>query len=237
MSNVGLQSFNIWLCNKNLSYETLMSYNGRITSYLQFCRLMDARETEVCSHELIQEYLEYLRETNAAPSTINQTLSALGNYFEYRKEPFPKIPRVRKTLKARALLTQEELDRLFDLADSASLKVRTLVYICFYGGLTANQLVEMDVADVSSDCKSIFVRKKELEVDLDPRTQSVLFKWILHLKHKGVFIPLFMNASGQRISRIGIDHLIRTLGIRAGIVLSARLLSQSGKEFRRAPES
>lgn len=228
-----LYPFNNWLAAKDVSEHTLSNYSARVASYLHFCSLLEVPQ-QAHTAELVNEYVLYLQHCNVKASTINQTLSALSKYFEYNELPFPKIARVPLgTSEKPVSLTSAEIDRLLAVTcGHRSLKCRVIVMLCFFGGLSSGQCAELDVKDVYIDEQGchLKVKKKNRKIELPPIVARALAEWI-HVEKLGLESPLFCNGSGNRISRIGIDYLIKSVGIEAKLMLSARLLYQSGKAY------
>ncbi len=229
-----LMPFQMWLAQQQLSEGTLSSYSNRIAGYLQFCNQIDAPKEELFTAELVQEYICYLHETSVNASTINLTLSALSKYFEYHRASFPLISRA-KLKRNTHTLNDEEIQLVLRTATNhSSTKCRAIVFLCFFGGLSAGQCAQLNLSDVLTmgDCTFIRVTAKAKTVKLHSAAELALKEWIVSLSpEKEEEQPLFTNFQGRRISRIGIDYLIKSIGIRAYLVLSARVLSQSGRQY------
>jgi site-specific recombinase XerD len=65
------------------------------------------------------------------------------------------------------------------------------------------------------------------KLPLDEATRGALMAWLIERERKGVQPTeqaLFVNSSGQRISTQGLDLIVRKIGVKARINLSAQVL-------------
>ncbi len=229
-----LAPFHLWLSARDLSEETLMKYNLRVMSYLQFCAELRIPESRACCPELANAYVTHLLDSTAGPAKINQSLAALSRYFEFKQAHFPQIARVPNVPQRASFLTEAEVSRLFDVARlSDTPKSIAILVLCFYAGLTAGDCSRLNIEDIKDvdELITISVQRTGEIVELASPGRLPLRNW-LNYSDNNSSGPMFLNCFGRRISRIGIDYLIKCIGIKARVLLSARRLSQSGKQFR-----
>jgi site-specific recombinase XerD len=229
-------SFNIWLVQNNFSDHTLTTYSRGVGNYLQFCNSIGCGE-KAHTKELLDRYIFHLQSTNAKPSTINQTLAALAKYFSYHGVDFPDIARLQADRKQKTrLLDNDEIQGVLSITFRKSEKVQALILMCFEG-LTAGQCSELNIGDIETQANGsikVYLNRKGRTLHLSDHVTKVLQAWMktrCTLSATSPNLPVFTNNGGGRISRIGVDYLIKSVGQQIGLVLSARTLALSGKRF------
>lgn len=229
-----LAPFHIWLSSRNLAEETLMKYNLRVSSYLQFCGELNVGPAHSCGEALVEAYMKHLFDSAAGTAKINQSISAISNYFEFNQARFPQIERLNYIPRPHPCLSEAEILRLLDVLKSTqNTKALTIIMLCFCAGLTSGDCARLNLEDirVEDGCRKLAIQRTGKIVELSMPAQLALARWLLNWSSAKFTGPLFPNCFGGRISRVGVDYLIRSVGIQANLMLSARRLSRAGKEF------
>lgn len=80
----------------------------------------------------------------------------------------------------------------------------------------------------------LLVGRRRQTVEIYGRTKDLLLEWYFgEGQSKEDSAPLFPSEQGTRMSRSGVDYLIKSVGIASRMLLSARLLQNSGKFYRK----
>ena len=113
-------------------------------------------------------------------------------------------------------LTPEEIERLFKAARTT--RDELIVRVLYYGGIRRQELADLDVPDVQADRGRLVVRSgkgdKSRVVILPESVMSDLEK---HIGRRRVG-PLFQSErKGKRLSVRGVNHIVSTIGERAGV--------------------
>lgn len=230
-----LVAFREWMRTKNLSKNTMLSYNFRIEAYVRF-RDEQAPREELTSPHLVPRFLQHLKDSNHSAATINQSSAALAKLFRFACKTFPYIERLEREPPGARTLSVENTSKLLDqIKNCGSLKAQAITMLCFDADISASQCAGISKEDliVSADHVYLLIssRKRRPLVELVGTTKELVLKMMTETPD--AFGPLFINETGQRISRSGIDYLIKTVGIPLRLVLSAQLLRNSGHAYRK----
>ena len=234
----GLAQFREWMSTRNLSKNTMLSYNFRLEAYVRF-RNEHAPEEDLTSTHLVTRFIKHLKDSKSSSSTINQTSAALAKLFRFAAKTPPYIERMDKEPAGTKRLSLNEVHNFLDqIKNCGSLKARAIAMLCFDADLSASQCAGVSREDIVVCGESVYLliasRKRRPLMELVGTTKEVVLQMLSVDSTGSSFGPLFVNETGQRISRSGIDYLIKTVGIPLRLVLSAQLLRNSGHAYRNA---
>ncbi len=222
---------------KAYAENTLAAYRVDLVQFHNFVTL--ARPTVVTwsrvDKTLLLEYIIYLRERGYSAASVSRKIAALKSFFFYLAErdliysdPMETLdtPRV-KHGQPRAL-TPKEVERLLDAlpADlsAKSLRDRALIQVLAATGLRVSELVAMDTTDVNWDARVLRcrgARHRERELPVRERAWQALVEYCDQARPKmnGAESEnaLFLNMTGERLTRQGLWVIVKTYVIAAGI--------------------
>ncbi|MBY0552831.1 MAG: site-specific integrase [Candidatus Obscuribacterales bacterium] len=224
-----MAEFRTWLSGLCLSRNTLLTYNLRIESYLRFCRERAAGESDLLSEDCVREYLEHLSRAKTA-ATFNVSVAALEKLFLFFRADFPPIQRMKCSFQKKVLTRNEIEHLLLVIRQIRSRKARILCLLCFHGDLAVSGCVDLNRDDLIVRDGSVLLRTPSGVIEMTEYAASCLVDW--QASTNGSLVPLVPNTRGERMTRGGVDYLIKTVGIKAGLELSAQLLRDSGRFYR-----
>ncbi|MBY0552258.1 MAG: site-specific integrase [Candidatus Obscuribacterales bacterium] len=235
-TETSLVQFREWMSTRNLSKNTMLSYNFRLEAYVRF-RDEHAPGEDLTSTHLVSRFVKYLKDSNSSAATINQTSAALAKLFRFAAKTFPYIERMEKEPAGKRRLSEDDVRKLLDqIKHCGSLKARAIAMLCFDADLSASQCAGVSREDIVVCGDSVYLliasRKRKPLVELVGTTKEVVLQMMDLEGTRTSFGPLFVNETGKRISRSGIDYLIKSVGIPLRLVLSAQLLRNSGNIYR-----
>jgi integrase/recombinase XerD len=110
--------------------------------------------------EQIKNYLQYcIKQRGFSVSTINQIISAFRILFQdVLGKPWEKIKikRPRKNRHLPDILSREEISKMIQL--TANLKHKVIIAVLYSSGLRREELLNLKIRDIDSDCMLIRVR-------------------------------------------------------------------------------
>lgn len=236
-NEIDLVQFREWMSTRNLSKNTMLSYNFRIEAFVRFKNEYAPNE-DLTSLSLVPQFLKFLKDSNHSAATINQTLAALSKLFRFAGKPFPYVERLEKEPPgARTLSHAEAQNLLQQIKHCGSVKAQAIALLCFDADISASQCAGVSREDIVISGENVYLlissRKRNSLVTLVGTTKEVVLSLMNSGDSNTPFGPLFVNETGKRISRSGIDYLIKSVGIPLRLVLSAQLLRNSGKTYRK----
>jgi len=226
---------------RNLSANTVLSYRDTMKLFLRFVsatrgRPPDALEIQDMDVDVVRAFLDWGEATRGnKPRTRNQRLAALKTFFRYIAMKSPEnldrcrqvreIPTKRFERPEPEFLEQPEVNALLNSVEPnspAGLRDRALLLVLYNTGARVQEVVTLDVGDVRLDPPPM-VRlhgkgRKIRSCPIWAETATMLHRLITARPQPlPPSAPVFLNASGLRLSRSGISHILRRAAAKAGL--------------------
>ena len=214
---------------KNLSGNT-------VSSYLRDLRQFEAyvgTPLEDTGHETVQGYLDHLIQNGRSMATVMRVVASLKCFYSYmqargivdsnpvRNVELPKLER-----RLPSILTGKEVELLLEQPRCNDLKGyrdRAMLELLYATGLRVSELIALDITDVNLSAS--FVRctggARERVIPIYPAAVKALSEYIRLARDKMIEHvgepALFVNISGERMSRQGFWKIVKFYQEKAGI--------------------
>ena len=215
---------NYLLIDKKYSNATIESYTYCLNKYCTFMEKNNLNLKTIKKND-IKDYLKYLKDNKMSPKTINQNMSCLRSFYKFLTEekvilnnPFKNISNPKKDKKLPDFLNYEEINKLFDSADTTTplgLRNRCILELLYDTGIRVSELVNLKINDIEFDKKIINILgkgKKERIVYYGDYLQEVLDKYIndsrKYLLNNKLSEYLILNNNGSKITTRGVEYII-----------------------------
>lgn len=208
----------------NYSDLTINGYDYEITKFLDYLNdnHLDYKKINI---DMIRNYLKYLDSLKYKKNSISKNLSSLRSYYKFLTEekvvlnnPFKNISNPKKDKKLPDFLNYEEINKLFDSADTKTplgLRNRCILELLYDTGIRVSELVNLKINDIEFDKKIINILgkgKKERIVYYGDYLQEVLEKYIndsrKYLLNNKLSEYLILNNNGSKITTRGVEYII-----------------------------
>ena len=208
----------------NYSDLTINGYDYEITKFLDYLNdnHLDYKKINI---DMIRNYLKYLDSLKYKKNSISKNLSSLRSYYKFLTEekvvlnnPFKNISNPKKDKKLPDFLNYEEINKLFDSADTTTplgLRNRCILELLYDTGIRVSELVNLKINDIEFDKKAINILgkgKKERIVYYGDYLQEVLDKYIndsrKYLLNNKLSEYLILNNNGSKITTRGVEYII-----------------------------
>ena len=208
----------------NYSDLTIYGYDYEITKFLDYLNdnHLDYKKINI---DMIRNYLKYLDSLKYKKNSISKNLSSLRSYYKFLTEekvilnnPFKNISNPKKDKKLPDFLNYEEINKLFDCADTKTLlglRNRCILELLYDTGIRVSELVNLKINDIEFDKKIINILgkgKKERIVYYGDYLQEVLEKYIndsrKYLLNNKLSEYLILNNNGSKITTRGVEYII-----------------------------
>ncbi|MGE4571380.1 MAG: site-specific tyrosine recombinase XerD [Candidatus Izemoplasmatales bacterium] len=214
---------------KNLSKNTIISYERDLKSYLDFIKTnYKIRDLNDIHKDHIQNFSRSLSRKNNSNSTITRKLSSIRSFHRYLmsenivdKDISRKVkkPKTHKSLPT--VLNMREVEDMINLtyenSDPLSLRNQALIEIAYGSGLRVSELLNLRISDLHLNKGLVNILgkgNKERIIPLNENAVLAIQKYIIEarplLKAKKADL-LFVNKFGQPLSRVGFFKLIKKL--------------------------
>lgn len=184
----------------------------------------------------VRDYKRFVKAKKWKPTTVNQALAAIDNFYRSRGVARPEVAREELAQVApRALESDEQRTFLRMVEQSPIARDRAIVLMFFYTGLRLSELAGLDEDDVAVSARRgrVTVRSGKgdqyREVPLNSACRTAMADWTIErsilLEADGTdHAAWWLSRTGTRMSPRGIDLVVRKLAKAAGLSLSAHVL-------------
>ena len=221
---------------RKYSEKTVKSYQEDIDLFCEHIfkegTLME--EVDIIS---IRNFLTEELARGVSKRSCKRRLSSLRHFYKYmvnvgyiNDNPFIFVSAPKTDKKYPHALYKEQIQELFkrNLERKGNLKNRdqAILYLLYYSGIRAAELVSLDVQSVSLKERVVRVLgkgNKERIIPFTPDCQKVVKEYIdnerkeLLKKNKNLTPALFLNAKGERLTTRGLEYILDSIEEKTGL--------------------
>ena len=218
---------------KKASNNTLASYLRDIRQLGEYLDANTDVELDTASEDDLAEYIEALRAKGKSVATVSRAIASLKNFYLFLLEehvvealPTGKLVPDKATQKLPQILTSQEVDLLLDqpqCVDMKGYRDKAMLELLYATGIRVSELISLNITDVDLASAVIHCQKKDKmrAIPLYPKAVMALSEYIEFIRPQMIATPdeqsLFVNISGERMSRQGFWKIIKHYQQKAGI--------------------
>lgn len=218
---------------KKASDNTLSSYIRDIRQLGDFLDENTVHEIMAATDEDLDSYISLLRSEGKSVATVSRCIASIKCLYTYlciRQQllhnPSMKLVPDKGVQKLPEILTNDEVDLLLsqpECVDPKGYRDKAMLEVLYATGIRVTELIDLDIADVNVTagvlrCHS---RGKERFVPMYNEAIRSLNEYITLVRPQMVALPdekaLFVNVSGERMSRQGFWKIIKYYTKKANI--------------------
>ncbi len=232
-----LTGYEEWLSReKKAASNTLSSYIRDVRQFADWLEQEDLSLTQVSQTD-IKRYTQYMGKKGKSDSTIVRSVASLKSFYSYMMtihsvplNPAKGFTPTKIERKLPAILSNEEVDLFLDQPDPAEAKGcrdKAMLEVLYATGIRVSELISLNVQDVNVSVGFVRCagRNKERIVPLYRAAVKALTAYINEVRPQLLVdaeeTALFVNMSGERMSRQGfwkiVKHYQETAGIKKDI--------------------
>ena len=218
---------------KNASSNTENSYMRdlrQLQTYLSGkigIQLTDADEA------MLLNYLSILRESGKSAATLSRNIASWKNFYQYllqkdliEENPAVHISSEKSELKLPSILTSREVELLLQqpqTTDPKGMRDKAMLELMYATGIRVSELIGLNLSDVSFTSGSIRCCSKNHErfIPMYPYAMSILADYVEKTRPMMMISSehdaLFVNMSGERMSRQGFWKIVKSYQQKANI--------------------
>ena len=217
---------------KQASANTVSSY---LRDVHQFAAAMDGRDvdlTQVVTRD-VEDYANSLMKRGKSPATVTRSVASLKSFYSclmskgfVNRNPAKGVSPAKVERKLPQVLTSKEVELFLEQPECTDLKGyrdRAMLELLYAPGIRVSELIELDIDDLNlpGGVLKCFSKGRERIIPLYSTAVRALNEYINSVRPQLVESPnetaLFVNMSGERMSRQGFWKLIKYYQEKAGI--------------------
>jgi len=223
--------------DRKASLNTILAYKndlGQFAEYLQHALPADAEWSSI-TYDHLSGYVDTLSNHGYTTSTIARKIAALKTLFHWlnqhglaHDDPSLRLKSPRVEKRAPRLLTQEEVNRLFEAASASSqpraARDRALLEVIYSTGMRVSEAIGLRLGDVSLEESEVRCTGRNTRVrkaPLLPRTAMALRDYLTAARPEMVgniaTDYVFLNPQGAKLTRQAVWLMTRQYAKAAGI--------------------
>ncbi|NLZ15139.1 MAG: tyrosine recombinase [Erysipelotrichaceae bacterium] len=224
---------------RNYSPKTIESYQKDIDKFCAFI-FNEGIMLEEVDALYIRNFLTEELNAGVSKRSCKRRLSALKQFYQYmvnvgyvNGNPFLMVASPKTDTKFPHSLYKEQIEEIFarnsTRTDELMIRDQAILYLLYYSGIRANELVTLDIQSISLKDRVVRVLGKGNKERIVPFTtdcQNILKEYITKdrprllnkIKDPSDFSPaLFMNANGKRLTTRGLEYILDSIEEKTGV--------------------
>ena len=227
--------------SKGASSNTLQAYRRDIEKFFEFASVHGLNSFVSVTEEDVEEYKLHLSSIGLSPSSVGRSLSSLRGIFQYllsqgltTHNPAKGIHSDKVVQKELNILSANEINALLsqpDESDFKGMRDKAMLELLYATGIKVSELIGLDVADVnlSIGCVRCGTESTSRTIPLYPVALNALTRYLQSARNVLTCQPtetaLFLNLSGERLSRQGFWKILKCYALSANITKDITPLS------------
>ena len=231
-----INSFMTYLHNvKRTSENTSLSYERDLHKFKEFLRGLGVVRVDAISLTNLHSYVLYLEKNQFAPATVSRSIASIKAFFHYlfREHLVTedisenlKAPKVEK--KMPEIMTVAEVDKLLSQPSGDTpkeIRDRAMLELLYATGIRVSELVSLKITNINLKMNFVICNDgaHERVIPFGNKARSALIAYMDKVRnamiHEEGQDVLFVNCSGQPMSRQGFWKLVKSYAAKADINL------------------
>ncbi len=218
---------------KKASLNTLSSYLRDVRQLGEYLDDHSVESIETADEEALGDYIGWLRSKGKSVATVSRSIASIKCLYTYlcirklvKDNPASKLVPDKSTQKLPQILTSREVELLLEqpeCVDAKGYRDRAMLELLYATGIRVTELIDLNVGDVNLSAGVIrcYSRNKERFIPMYPAAIKALDEYMALVRPQMIALPdeqsLFVNVSGERMSRQGFWKIIKFYQKKANI--------------------
>ena len=229
-----IELFEDYLRNeKKASANTLSSYLRDVRQFADYLEYNTDKDIVTADEKTLSDYEASLKAKGKSVSTVARSIASLKNLYSalcikqiVKSSPASKLVPEKSKPKLPEILTSREVDLLLEqprCVDAKGYRDKAMLELLYATGIRVSELIDLNMSDINLSAGIIrcHSRNKERFIPMYPAAVKALSDYINLVRPQMIAMPdeqsLFVNVSGERMSRQGFWKLIKHYQKMAGI--------------------
>ncbi len=219
--------------DKNASENTYSSYMRDIRQLGDYLETNYSTDLISVNSTELADYINYLRSIGKSVATVSRNIASIKSLYSYltinryiERNPAIKLVPDKAEHKLPQILTSEEVEMLLaqpKCIDAKGYRDHAMLELLYATGIRVTELIDLNIDDVNIPARLIrcFSKNKERFIPMYPSAVKAVKDYIELVRPQMISDPgekaLFVNVSGERMSRQGFWKIIKSYQKKAGI--------------------
>ncbi|MEG1633111.1 MAG: site-specific tyrosine recombinase XerD [Oscillospiraceae bacterium] len=229
-----LKQFSTYLEDvKKSSANTLSSYMRDVRQLSDYLAAHVDAELDSADEDELGSYVAWLKGNGKSVATVSRCIASLKCFYAYlvtqgayKESPAAKLVPEKTTQKLPQILTNKEVELLLEQPECTDMKGyrdRAMLELLYATGIRVSELISLDLTDVNLPVGVIrcVSKDKERVIPLYPAAIRAISEYVEFIRPQMISSPdeksLFVNVSGERMSRQGFWKIIKSYQAKAHI--------------------
>lgn len=218
---------------KGASVNTELSYRRDLKKFVQFAGDRGMTDVTDIDEDCLKDYIDSLSQNGLSASTISRNIASIKTFYHYltRMGIVPedlsvslKAPKVEK--KAPEILSDEQINALLSAPSGDSpkeIRDKAMLELLYATGIRVSELINLKINDLNMQMSVILCRSSRNDriVPFGREARKALSRYLMETRDQllteGDSEILFVNMSGDPMSRQGFWKLIKAYAKKAGV--------------------
>ena len=218
---------------RGLSKNTLEAYSRDLVRYMEFLETRRINSVDTITPAIVLEFLGLLKERGLSARSRARTLAALRTFHKFLfREKLAQVNPTDQIMSPKSLsalpktMSMSDVDNLLAAPKGTAplaLRDRAMLEVLYATGLRVSELVTLKLSDLNMSAGYLTAfgkRSKQRAVPINEQAVIVLQEYLRHGRgtlNKNNSQYLFLNRSGEALTRQGFWKIIKRRALEAGI--------------------
>lgn len=198
-------------------------------------------EVEELHVDFVREWLDEQRKRELSDHTIATRVRSLRAFTRWLleeewidKDPLRRLRAPKAEDRPKNILSPAEIDSILEACDRdtiTGIRDRAIILTLYSTGLRASELLSLRLEDIDQEKGLITIRKgkggKYRLVPLGHKVDRAITRYLARRQHGKHSSVVFLTDEGEALSYVGLRHMLRRRGDRAGIHANPHLFRHS----------
>ena len=218
---------------KHSSANTVSSYLRDVTQFAEYLRSEQDCQLEQARPEMIKAYMNWMMARGKSPSSVTRFLASVKSFYNYllsvgavESNPARNVTAARAERKYPEILTSREVELFLEqpqCVDAKGYRDHAMLELLYATGIRVSELIALNLSDLNLAAGFIRCASKGREriIPMYHTAVKALQDYVREVRPRIIADSreeaLFVNMSGERMSRQGFWKIIKYYQEKAGI--------------------
>lgn len=218
---------------KKASANTLASYMRDVRQLGNYLAAHTDGELDTADEDLLARYISWLKNNGKSVATVSRCIASVKCFYAFlmnegliEENPTGQLVPEKSTQKLPQILTSKEVELLLEQPECTDMKGyrdHAMLELLYATGIRVSELISLNLTDINLSAGVIRCVSKDKAriIPLYPTAIRALSEYIEFIRPQMIAAPdeksLFVNVSGERMSRQGFWKIIKSYQAKARI--------------------